>query len=226
MKSLKLLGSLLVILVASLFGAAQSPQTSPTPATQKTPALSEFKDEFDGAELDAKKWEQYSLEGGGKIKIEKGRLQTNGAGGSRFGVRSVQTFSGDKFAVSAQLTKLSAGLSQEPGTPTGNAILVILFDGGANRIEWILNTDGRLEAWAIRDGQGEKLDGNTLATKEKSPTLGIGRRGDDYFFMINNQVGLQKKIKNLPATFRVMLYGFGKSKDEWESVSVITPEQK
>ena len=226
MKFLKIIFSLTVIFGGTIWCAAQQPQTSPTPAAQKTPALTEFKDEFDGAELDAKKWEQYSLEGGGKIKIEKGKLQTSGAGGSRFGIRSAQTFSGDKFAVNAQLAKLSAGLSQEPGTPTGNAVVVILFDGGANRIEWILNTDGRLEAWAIRDGQGERLDGNTLGTKEKSLTLGIGRRGDDYFFMINNQVGLQKKIKNLPSTFRVMLYGFGKSKDEWESVSVITPEQK
>lgn len=226
-------GSLILTIGCALWCAAQQPASTPAsakPAQQTAaaaPALSELKEEFDGTALDAKKWEQYSLEGGGTIKVAKGKLITSGASGSRFGIRSVQSFKAEKFVVSAKVGSVSAGLSEASGTPTGNAVLVILFDNnGVNRLEWILNTDGRFEAWLMRDGNSERLDGKNLGTKEKSPTIGIGRRGDDYFFMLNGEVGMQKKIKNLPGTFRVMLYGFGKSKDEWEMVSSITPEQK
>ncbi len=229
MKHFKIFGgSLAVILGCVFFCAAQQPQSSPAQTKQaQTVALAEFKEEFDGTALNPKKWEQYSLEGGGTIKVAKGKLMTSGASGSRFGIRSVQTFKADKFVVSAKVASVAASLSEASGTPTGNAVLVVLFDNnGVNRLEWILNTDGRFEAWLMRDGRSERLDGRNLGTKEKSPTLGIARRGDDYFFMLNGEVGMQKKIKNLPETFRVMLYGFGTSKDEWEMVSIITPEQK
>ncbi len=221
----KLIGVTLLILAGTIFCAAQEEQTvkpAPTP-----PALTEVKEEFDGEALDPKKWEQYSLSGVGKIKLEKGKLQTSGATDSRAGVRTVATFTGERFLVSTKIAKVSAGLSSNSGTPTGNAILAILFDnGGVNRLEWIMTTEGRFEAWWMHDGKSERLDSNSLGTKEKSPTLGIGRRGDDYFFMLNGEVGLQKNIRNQPLNFRVMLYGFGTSKDEWESVSIITPEQK
>jgi hypothetical protein len=222
---MNLVGGALLLLTASVFGAAQEvPPVKPAPPT---PALSEVKEEFDGDALDPKKWEQYSLGGGGKIKLEKGKLQTSGGTDSRAGVRSVPTFTGERFLVSAKIAKVSAGLGSESRPPLGNAILAILFDNaGVNRIEWLMTHEGRFEAWLMRDGKSERLDGNNLGTKEKSPTLGIGRRGDDYFFMLNGEVGLQKNIKNLPLNFRVMLYGFGTSKDEWESVSIITPEQK
>ena len=224
MKISKLIGVLISVLAGALFCAAQEQPVKPA---QNVPALVEVKEEFDGEALDPKKWEQYSIEGGGKIKIEKGKLHTSGAIGSRAGVRSKQSFTGERFLVSAKLAKVSAGVSDAPGTPTGNAILTIMFDNtGINRLEWLITTEGTFEAWLMRDGQSERLDGKPLGTKEKSPTLGIGRRGEDYFFMLNGEVGLQKTIKNLPPTFRVMLYGFGTSKDEWESVSIITPEQK
>jgi len=220
-------GSLAIILGCAFLCAGQQTQPSPTQTAQTAPALSELKEEFDGTALDAKKWEQHSLGGGGTIKVAGGKLSTSGASGSRFGVRTVQSFNADKFVVSAKVASVTAGLSEASGTPTGNAVLVVLFDNtGVNRLEWILNSDGRFEAWMMRDGRSERLDGKNLGTKEKSPTLGIGRRGDDYFFMLNGEVGMQKKIKNLPLTFRVMLYGFGTSKDEWEMVSIITPEQK
>jgi hypothetical protein len=229
MKHFKLLGGILAVIIGCVFFcAAQQPQPSPAQTKQaQTVALAEFKEEFDGTALDSKKWEQYSLEGGGTIKVAKGKLMTSGASGSRFGIRSVQTFKTDKFVVSAKVASVAAALSEASGTPTGNAVLVVLFDNnGVNRLEWIVNTDGRFEAWLMRDGRSERLDDKNLGTKEKSPTLGIARRGDDYFFMLNGEVGMQKKIKNLPAPFRVMLYGFGTSKDEWEMVSIITPEQK
>ena len=225
MKNFRLVsGGLALILGGAVWCGAQQSPTTPTKPAQ--PTLVEQKEEFDGTALDDK-WEQHSLEGGGTIKVASGKLMTNGSNGSRSGVRSVQTYSADKFVVSAKIAGLAAGLSDASGTPTGNAVLTVLFDNtGVNRIEWILNADGRLEAWLMRDGKSERLDGNKLGTKEKTPTLGIGRRGDDYFFMLNGEVGLKKTIKNLPPTFRVMLYGYGTSKDEWEMVSVITPEQK
>ena len=227
MKISKLIGGFWLILAGTLFCAAQEVQPSPTKPAQTAPALTEFKEEFDGTALDSKKWEQYSLGGVGKIKVNDGKLITGGASGSRSGIRSVQSFTSDKFAVSAKIAKVAAGLSDESGTPTGNAVLSIMFDNsGVNRLEWILTTEGRFEAWLMRDGQSERLDGKNLGTKEKSPIIGIGRRGDDYFFMLNGEVGMKKTIKNLPSTFRVMLYGFGTSKDEWESVSILTPEQK
>jgi hypothetical protein len=226
MKIAKMIGGAALVLAGTIFGAAQEPAQTVKPA-QTAPALAEVKEEFEGDALDAKKWEQYSIEGGGKIKLEKGRLITSGAGGSRAGVRSVATFTGERFLVSAKVAKVSAGLSEASGTPTGNAILVVMFDNtGVNRLEWLFTTEGTFEAWLMRDGKSERLDTKSLATREKSPTLGIGRRGEDFFFMLNGEVGLQKKIKNLPTSFRVMLYGFGASKDEWDSVSVITPEQK
>ncbi len=75
------------------------------------------------------------------------------------------------------------------------------------------------------DGRGERLDNRKLATKIKNPTLSIARRGDDYFFALNGQVGLQSTVKNMPHAFRVMLYGFGSSENDWDSVRVVTPKQ-
>lgn len=224
-KLTKFISSAMLFFISAIFIAAQEP--APKTAAPAPPALAEVKDEFDGDALDAKKWEQYSLNGVGKVKIEKGKLMTSGANDSRAGIRTAATFSGERFLVNAKIAKVSAGLSDASGTPTGNAILTIMFDNtGINRLEWLMTTEGRFEAWLIRDGRSERLDGNNLGTKEKSPTIGVGRRGDDYFFMLNGEVGLQKTIKNLPPSFRVMLYGYGTSKDEWEMVSVITPEQK
>ena len=234
MKFIKLFGSISALIFGcALWCAAQQTQPSPTPAAQTTqtqpaqPAVVEQKEEFDGETLDTKKWEQYSLAGVGKIKLEKGKLMTSGANDSRAGIRSTQSFTGDRFLVSAKIGKVSSGLSSDSVTPMGNAVLSVMFDNtGVNRLEWLMTNEGRFEAWLMRDGTSERLDGKNLGTKEKSPTIGIGRRGDDFFFMLNGEVGMKKTIKNLPSTFRVMLYGFGTSKDEWESVSIITPEQK
>src|ERR1043165_1714193 len=138
MKISNLRNVLFLILAGTIFCPAQEQPVKPV---QNAPALTEVKEEFDGEALDPKKWEQYSLEGGGKIKVEKGKLQTSGASGSRTGVRSVQSFTGERFLVSAKISKVSAGLSEESGTPTGNAILTILFDNtGVNRIEWLMTT--------------------------------------------------------------------------------------
>ena len=224
MKYLRFLicGSFL-ILFGALFVSAQDKKDEP----QKTAnvELAEWKDEFDGDALNQNDWEQYSLEGGGTIKVSGGKLLTSGSSGSRFGIRSKKNFDAEKFVVSAKVASITAGISDAGGTPTGNAVLSVMFDNnGSNRIEWLLTTEGRFEAWLMRNGKSERLDNKTLGTKEKSVTLGIARRGDEYFFMLNGEVGLQKKFKNLPTSFRVMVYGFGASKDEWEMISVITPQ--
>jgi hypothetical protein len=75
------------------------------------------------------------------------------------------------------------------------------------------------------DGRGERLDNRNLATKAPSPTLSIARRGDEYLFALNGQVGLQKTIKNLPRAFRVMLYGYGSSENNWDSVQVLVQKK-
>ena len=90
-------------------------------------------------------------------------------------------------------------------------------------------SDGNLEAWIVKDGQGERLDNRTLATKMKNPYLSIVRRGDEFLFVINKpdgkpedaQIGLTKVIKNLPKSFHLMLYGYGSSENNWNSARVV-----
>ena len=104
--------------------------------------------------------------------------------------------------------------------------MTVLFDGsGRNRVEWLLTSEGLLEAWVMVDGRAERLDGRNLATKAKNPTLAIVRRGDEFLFMLNGQEGLRKNLKNMPRSFHVMLYGFGSSENNWDSVRVVTVKQ-
>ncbi len=120
-------------------------------------------------------------------------------------------------------------LEGEPGktgVPLGYANLTVLFDdSGRNRVEWILTSEGVFEAWAIVDGVSSRIDNHKLGTKTPNPTVGIVRRGDDFLFMLNGQMGMQKTVKNLPHDFWVMLYGFGSSENDWSSVRVATMQQ-
>jgi hypothetical protein len=228
------------IIMASLFvclsllgnnpnASAQETAPSTSQSTQTAPALSEWADNFDGDKLDETKWEPFSLEGGsvGKLEVKDGQLQMRGGGGSRAGVRS-QEFASDRFIVEATITKVGIGLPQagQSSAPPGNAILTILFDGsGRNRIEWLLTSEGVFEAWAMVEGKAERFDNRKTGTKIKNPTISIARKGNDYFFALNGQVGLQKNVKNMPRAFRVMLYGFGSSENNWDSVRVVTVKQ-
>jgi hypothetical protein len=222
-----------MICAAASVALAQESAPSPTPAakTPAAPAVDEWGDDFNGQELDQSKWERFTFEGGngGTFKVGEGQLQMRGVSGARSGVRSKQAFTGDHFVINATLAKVGAALPESgmSSTPRGNAILTALFDSsGRNRIEWILTSDGTFEAWVMVDGRGERIDSRNLGTKAASPTLSIARRGDDYFFALNGQVGLQKSIKNLPRTFRVMLYGYGSSENNWDSVKVVVPKKK
>ena len=78
-----------------------------TPAQPKQPQVDEWSDSFDGKQLDAGKWERFSFEGtsGGKLKVEEGELRMRGMTGSRSGVRSKQSFTGDRFILEATITK-------------------------------------------------------------------------------------------------------------------------
>ncbi|MBA3767193.1 MAG: hypothetical protein H0W99_09440 [Acidobacteria bacterium] len=224
---------LLIVLLLGVATPGQQPSPSPaqSPAPQAALAVEEWSDEFDGQALDPDKWERFTFEGGGggKAEVSGGQLRMRGMGGSRAGVRSKPTFTSDRFIVEATIAEVGASMP-EPGqtnAPPGNAIITILFDGaGRNRIEWLLTSDGRLEAWSIVDGKGERLDNRKLGTKVGNPTLSIARKGDDYFFMLNGEIGLQKNIKNMPRAFRVMLYGFGSSENDWDSVKVVVPKKK
>jgi hypothetical protein len=64
-----------------------------------------------------------------------------GAGGSRSGVRSKQSFRGERFYVEAALGKVGTRTPElgEGAFPAGFAIVSVLFDGNAtNRIEWMI----------------------------------------------------------------------------------------
>jgi len=216
----------LVIVLAAVASPAQEQTGSSFAQSSKPPAVDEWGDDFNGKELDQTKWERFTFEGGngGTLKVEGGQLRMRGVSGARSGVRSTKTFTGDHFVINAVLAKVGAALP-EPGqsaTPPGNAILTVLFDSsGRNRIEWILTSEGIFEAWSMIDGRGERLDNRNLGTKAISPTLSIARRGDEYLFALNGQVGLQKTIKNLPRGFHVMLYGYGSSENDWDSVQLL-----
>jgi hypothetical protein len=198
------------------------------PAAQ--PALEEWGDDFDGDQLDDKKWEPYTFEGGGggKIEVKEKQLRMRGAAASRSGVRSKQSFHGERFYVEAALGKVGIRTPQpgEGAFPPGFAILAVLFDGNpANRIEWLLRSDGIFEAWQSVDGRMTRVDNGKLATREKTPRLGIARRGEKVFFMLNREVGLESTVRGVSANFKVMLYGFGNSENNWDSVAVQTLKQ-
>jgi hypothetical protein len=199
-------------------------------ARQGNVAFDEWGDGFDGAELDASKWERFSFEGGtgGTFKLEDGKLAMRGVGGSRSGIRSKQEFEGTQMIVDATVAKVGSAYPEAGSSvlPIGNAILTIMFDGtGRNRIEWLLTSEGTFEAWANVDGRLQRLDAHNLATKTGSPTLSIARKGDDFIFALNGEVGLRKTVKGLPAKARVMLYGYGTSENVWDSVRVTTVRQ-
>jgi len=199
--------------------------------TSQAPAggFEEWADDFNEAELDQTKWEKFTFQGGagGKIEVREGRLRQRSVSGSRAGVRSKPSFSGDRFIVEGTVAKVGPGLP-EPNSnsiPLGYATLTILFDSsGRNRVECILTSEGTFEAWSVVDGQGERLDNRKLGTKLKNPTLGIVRRGDEFLFMLNGEEGMRHTIRNMPRTFHLMLYGFGSSENEWDSVRVVTPK--
>jgi hypothetical protein len=212
-----------------------SEQAQRTQPAQQPPAFDDWSDDFTGEQLDESKWERFSFQGagGGKLEVKGGQLRLRSANETRAGIRSRQSFTSDRFSVEARVARVGPQVLApgDKGSDLGFASLTILFDGsGRNRIEWILTSEGTFEAWSIVDGQGERLDNRKLGTKLKNPVLGLVRRGDEFLFVLNGpdsppseaQVGLRKTIKNLPNTFRVMLYGFGSSENEWDSVRVVT----
>jgi hypothetical protein len=214
--------SVLFMLAMSLLHAyAQQPATAPV--------MDEFVDNFAGDKLDLENWQPYSMGGGGvaKLRVENGELRMRGISGGRAGVRTVKVFTGDRFIVEAKLAKVAPPLPEpgDQGLGLGNAILTVMFGGDErNRIEWLLDSEGRFEAWLVLDGRGERLDDRKLGTKEKTPTLAIVRRGDTIMFVLNGEVGLQKKVKTLSKDFHVMLYGYSSSENNWDYARVVTPK--
>jgi hypothetical protein len=207
-------------------GNAAGQQPADKPAA---PPVDEWADDFSGSDLNPANWERFTFEGGsgGTLKVEQGELRLRSVSGARAGVLSKQAFKGDHFLVEGTIAKVGPALP-EPGQSQapGNAIVTVLFDSsGRNRVEWLLTTEGLLEAWAMTDGRSERLDGRNLATKTPNPTLAIVRRGDEFLFMLNGQEGLRKRLKSMPRSFHVMLYGFGSSENNWDSVRVVTVKQ-
>jgi hypothetical protein len=217
---------------------AQQPSATPTPSNnQQAAAFNQWGDDFNGKVLDESKWERFTFEGGGggKLEVKDGQLRLRSMNKTRAGIRSKQEFTGDRFSVEAEVAKVGDQILEpsDKSSPLGFAALTILFDSsGRNRIEWIFTSEGTFEAWSVVDGQGERLDNRKLGTKLKNPVLAVIRRGDEFLFVLNGpdsppqdaQVGLTKVIKNLPRTFRVLLYGFGSSENDWDNVRVVTPK--
>jgi hypothetical protein len=219
------LAAVAAILAACLTAAGQQP----APAQGTQPAVEEWKDDFDGDRLDEAKWERYTFAGGGgKAEVKDKQLRMRGGEDSRSGVRSRQTFTGERFFVQAAVTKVGERAPQpdEQGMQAGTAVLTVLFGGSpSNRIEWLLRSDGIFEGWVSVDGRMERIDNRKLATKAKSLWLGIGRRGDQVFLMVNDKVALEQTVRGLSSNFKVMLYGFGTTENNWDSITVQTMKQ-
>lgn len=214
------------LLVTFVSAAPQDP--SPSTQAPAQPAVDEWSDNFDGDKLDETKWELYTFEGGGlKIEVKDKELRMRGAGASRSGVRSRKTLQGDRFYVEASLAKVGMRTPQpgEQAFPPGFAILTVLDGNPANRVEWLLRSDGLFEAWHSLDGRMIRIDNGKLATKEKTPRLGIARRGEKIYFMLNREIGLESTIRGMSTNFKVMLYGFGTSENNWDSIAVQTLKQ-
>ncbi len=231
------------ILIAATGGAAtrikaQEVKPSATPAiVAVAPQITEWSDDFAGDKLDEKKWEKFTFEGGsgGKLEVKDGAVQIRSAGKTRAGIRTKTAFSSDRFAIEGRVSKVGAAFPEPGGNAStlGFATLTILFDGsGRNRIEWMLTSEGTLEAWSVVDSRGERLDNKKLATKMKNPVLLVGRRGDEFSFYLNDakgapqdaQLAVKTTIKNLPKSFHVMLYGYGSSENNWDGVRVVVPK--
>jgi hypothetical protein len=218
-----------IFVLSALIACCVALASGQTPSAPQ-PGAEEWLANFDGNALDQTKWERFSLEGGtgGTFKVEGGQLHLRSVSGSRSGVRTKQKFKADRFIVEANLAKVGLALpeSGKTGVPLGYANLTVLFDdSGRNRVEWTLTSEGVFEAWAIVDGVSSRIDNHKLGTKIPNPTVGIVRRGDDFLFMLNGQMGMQKTVKNLPHDFWVMLYGYGSSENDWGSVRVATMQQ-
>jgi hypothetical protein len=221
------LGFCLLLFITAVAPRQAAGQQAEKPAP---PPTDEWTDDFSGPDLNPVNWERFTFEGGngGTVKLDQGELRMRSVSGARAGVRSKPTFSGDHFLIEGTIAKVGPTLSEpgQTGEVPGNGILTVLFDSsGRNRVEWLLTSEGLLEAWAMTDGRAERLDGRNLATKAKNPTLAIVRRGDEFLFMLNGQEGLRKNLKNMPRSFHVMLYGFGSSENNWDSVRVVTVKQ-
>lgn len=213
-----------VILAVTSSAAARQ---QPAQAQGAQPAVEEWKDDFDGDKLDEAKWERYTFEGGGggKVEVREKQLRMRGGEGSRSGVRSKQSFTGDRFFVQAHVTKVGERAPQpgEQGMQAGTGILTVLFGGSTNnRIEWLLRSDGIFEAWVSVDGRMERIDNRQLGTKAKSLWLGVGRKGDQIFLMVNDKVALERQVRGMGSDFKVMLYGFGTTETSWDAVTVQT----
>jgi hypothetical protein len=230
------LAALCALLATHFAAEARGQGTAPNrPAQTAAPQMEQWGDSFDGGKLDESKWERFTFEGGGggKLEVANGQLKLRSASKTRAGVRSRQSFTAERFSVEAAVAKVEQQLPDagDKASPIGYAALTLLFDGsGRNRVEWIYTSEKTLEAWAIVDGVGERLDNRKLALKFDSPVLAVVRRGDEFLFVVNKpdgkpedaQVALTKTVKNLPRTFRVMLYGYGSSQNNWDDVRVVT----
>src|SRR5688500_18914592 len=109
--SVMIICSILALAQPRAASGIQNPRQAQTPAQA---AVDEWGDDFDADGLDTNKWEHYAFEGGsgGKVEVKDKQLRMRGMGGSRSGVRSRQSFRGDRFYVEATLSKVGVRTPQ------------------------------------------------------------------------------------------------------------------
>ena len=110
-----------LIAINNMAGAQQA-ASAPKQTPPAQPAIEEWGDDFDGDQLDDKKWEPYTFEGGGgaKIEVKDKQLKMRGAGGARTGVRSRQTFSAERAwraSLSARVRNSCGAVRRQPYQP-------------------------------------------------------------------------------------------------------------
>src|SRR5215203_3936637 len=100
------------IITAILFLVAGAAAQKPTPVP--APQVDVWTDDFSGGSLDETKWEKFTFEGasGGKLEVRDGEVRIRSAAKTRAGIRSKQTFSGDRWIVEAALAKVGAGFPE------------------------------------------------------------------------------------------------------------------
>ena len=124
----RLLCLVATVCLSAACALAQGGSPASPPPTQQQPQVAEWVDNFDGKQLDEDKWERFSFEGtsGGKLKVEEGELRMRGTTGSRSGVRSKQSFTGDRFIFEATITKVDMLLPAPDQKDTlGTAVLAV-----------------------------------------------------------------------------------------------------
>ncbi len=180
-----------------------------------------FTDDFNGATLDTAKWTPMSInfQKAGTVTVANGAVtlaplaDDPKSADQRFGLMSRAVF-GPTSTVEATLNSVGGG----------NAIVRLIGRNGA----WVeLGLDNmNLHVW--RNWPDGGLGGDTTTGDLVAPlTMGITRVGGDlqFYSVVDGvkTVQLTKPVGALGDAFRVFIYGYGRSTNVWDKVTVTNP---